>query len=168
MKLTKNKNKQELVLYFEKEPEDLVVPEQAETVVQAAIAATLRSEEFASGAEVSVTFCDDAYIRELNREYREKDMPTDVLSFPIFDTDEEDPLDEEIVPLGDIVLNLDRAALQGKELGHSLLREVAFLTVHSTLHLLGYDHERSAEEDEEMCQKQRSIIRDLESGELKL
>ena len=168
MKLTKHNNTDELILYFEKEAEDLALPENAESVVRAAIAATLRSEKFDSGAEVSVTFCGDAYIRELNRDYRGKDAPTDVLSFPIFDTDEEDPIEEDVMPLGDIVLNLDRAALQGEELGHSLLREVAFLTVHSTLHLLGYDHERSAEEDEEMCQKQRSIIRDLESGELKL
>ena len=168
MKLKKSKNTGELILYFEKEPESVTPPAEAEAVIRAAVAATLRYEGFSHGAEVSVTFCNDAYIRELNREYRDKDAPTDVLSFPIFDTDEEDPIDEEILPLGDIVLNLDRAALQGEELGHSLLREMAFLTVHSTLHLLGYDHERSPEEDEEMCAKQREIIAILENGELKL
>ncbi len=168
MKLKKPKNAGDLILYFEKEPEDVTPPAEAEAVVRAAVAATLQYEQFSQGAEVSVTFCNDDYIRELNREYRDKDVPTDVLSFPIFDADEEDPIDEEILPLGDIVLNLDRAALQGKELGHSLLREVAFLTVHSTLHLLGYDHERSPEEDEEMCAKQRDVIAILENGELKL
>ena len=168
MKLKKQKSSNELILYFEKEPETVVPPAEAEAVVRAAVAATLAYEQFGAGAEVSVTFCNDGYIQELNREYRGKDAPTDVLSFPIFDADEEDPLDEEILPLGDIVLNLDRAALQGAELGHSLLREVAFLTVHSTLHLLGYDHERSADEDEEMCKKQRDIIAILENGEMKL
>ncbi|MBQ8175339.1 MAG: rRNA maturation RNase YbeY [Clostridia bacterium] len=165
MKLSKYQKADELVLYFETEPETLKVPSEAENVVRLAIAEALRYEQFEAGAEVSVTFCNDDFIRELNREYREKDTPTDVLSFPIFDADEEDPVAEEIVPLGDIVLNLDRAALQGAELGHSLLREVAFLTVHSILHLLGYDHERSPEEDEEMCQKQRDIIAILENGE---
>lgn len=168
MKLTKNQKADELVLYFETEPEDLAVPAEAEKVVRAAIAGTLQYEQFGAGAEVSVTFCNDAYIQELNREYRGKDAPTDVLSFPIFDTDEEDPIAEETVPLGDIVLNLDRAETQGKELGHSLLRELAFLTVHSTLHLLGYDHERSPEEDEEMCAKQREVIAILENGECTL
>jgi probable rRNA maturation factor len=165
MKLTRKKKTDELVLYFEVEPEGLALPERAEAVIRQAIAQTLRYEQFGAGAEVSITFCNDADIQELNREYREKDAPTDVLSFPIFDTDEEDPIAGEIIPLGDIVLNLDRAALQGAELGHSLLRELAFLTVHSTLHLLGYDHERSPEEDEEMCQKQRDIIAIIENGE---
>ena len=166
--MTKEGTQKNLILYFEKEPESVAPPTEAESVVRAAIDATLTYEQFGAGAEVSVTFCNDAYIQELNRQYRDKDTPTDVLSFPIFDTDEEDAVVEETLPLGDIVLNLDRAALQGAELGHSLLRELAFLTVHSTLHLLGYDHERSAEEDEEMCRKQRNIMTTLENGELKL
>ena len=168
MKLTNQSNTGRLNLYFEKEPQELAVSEQAESVVRRAIEATLQYENFSADAEVSITFCNDEYIHELNRQYREKDASTDVLSFPMFDADEEVPTFDEILPLGDIVLNLDRTALQATELGHSFLREIAFLTVHSTLHLLGYDHERSAEEDEEMCRKQREIITVLENGEIQL
>ncbi len=148
----------QLTIYFERVPDELSVPEEAEAILRLAIETTLQYESFFEGAEVSVTFCDGPYIRTLNATYRDKDTETDVLSFPLFDEDEEDPVCGEVVPLGDIVLNLDRAAQQGKELGHSAMREAAFLAVHSTLHLLGYDHERSAEDEEEMCAKQREII----------
>lgn len=147
-----------LTIYFEKMPDELSVPEEAEEIVRLAVETTLQWENFFEDSEVSVTFCDGPYIRTLNATYRDKDAETDVLSFPLFDEDEEDPVLGETVPLGDIVLNLDRAAQQGQELGHSVMREMAFLVVHSTLHLLGYDHERSPEEEEEMCAKQREII----------
>ncbi len=149
-------------LYFGKEPEDLSVLPKAEEVIRTAIQEALAYEEFFAPAEISVTFCDGPYIRELNAEYRDKDSETDVLSFPIFDQDEEDPVEGEIIPLGDIVLNVDRAAQQASELGHSTLREMAFLAIHSTLHLLGYDHERSPEDDEDMCRRQRDIITKIE------
>lgn len=160
----KPQKKSVLTLYFDTTPEGLAVPREAEGVIRLAIEKTLQYENFCADAEVSVTFCDGAYIRALNAEYRDKDSETDVLSFPIFDEEEEDPILGETVPLGDIVLNLDRAAKQGEELGHSQLREVAFLTIHSTLHLLGYDHERSTEEDEDMCQRQREIIQAVEAN----
>ena len=147
-----------LTIYFEKEPDKLVISEEVEEVVRLSIETTLQCENFFEDAEVSVTFCDGPYIRTLNATYRDKDAETDVLSFPLFDEDEEDPVCGEVVPLGDIVLNLDRAAQQGAELGHSAMRETAFLTAHSTLHLLGYDHERSLQEEEEMCARQREII----------
>ena len=102
---------------------------------------------------VSVVITDDAEIRELNRDYRNKDCATDVLSFPLYD--EHGNLDEE---LGDIVISLERAAAQAEEYGHSLEREVAFLTAHSMLHLLGYDHE---EDEEEMFDKQKEILNEL-------
>ena len=148
----------ELTIYFEREPDNLSIPADAEEVVRLAIDITLQSENFFEDVEVSVTFCDGPHIRALNATYRNKDAETDVLSFPLFDEDEADPIFGETVPLGDIVLNLDRAAQQGAELGHSAMREAAFLTVHSTLHLLGYDHERSPEDEEEMCRRQREII----------
>jgi len=103
---------------------------------------------------VSVLITDDEYIRELNRQYRDKDAPTDVLSFPLYDEDGE--LDEE--ELGDIVISLERAALQAEEYGHTLEREVAFLTAHSMLHLIGYDHEDS---EDEMFSKQEEILKEL-------
>ena len=104
----------------------------------------------------------------LNREYREKDAATDVLSFPMYEADElpkGGDADGETVTLGDIVLSVERAAEQAAELGHSTEREIAFLCIHSTLHLLGYDHERGEEEDEDMCRRQREILLKMGLGE---
>ncbi len=154
-----------LSLYTACEPEDMMLPPRAEEVVAAAIRTTLEEESFFENTEISLTFCDGAYIRKLNATYRQKDAETDVLSFPMFDEDEEDMLDEEVIPLGDIVLNVARAAEQARELSHSHLREMAFLAVHSTLHLLGYDHERGEAEDEDMCARQRRIMTTLSEKE---
>ena len=165
MKIKNDRKKQAEVsceVYFGTEPEELSVLPKADEMIQAAIQETLNYEDFFAPAEISVTFCDGPYIRKLNAEYRDKDSETDVLSFPIFDQDEEDPVEGEIIPLGDIVLNVDRAAQQASELGHSTLREMAFLAIHSPLHLLGYDHERSPEDDEDMCRRQRDIIAKIE------
>ncbi|MGL5514018.1 MAG: rRNA maturation RNase YbeY [Sporomusa sp.] len=99
-------------------------------------------------AEVSVVLADDEYIRQLNRQYRGKDMPTDVLSFAMNEQGADDsepditdaPNDLEIL-LGDIIISLETTARQAKEFSHSLERELAYLTIHGMLHLLGYDHE---------------------------
>lgn len=103
---------------------------------------------------VSVLITDNEEIHGLNLEYREKDAPTDVLSFPLFD--EDGNLDDE--ELGDIVISLERAKAQAEEYNHSLKREVAFLTAHSMLHLLGYDHENG---EQEMYIKQDEILNEL-------
>ena len=98
---------------------------------------------------------------------RGKDTPTDVLSFPMYtreEVDELSPSDDEVIPLGDVVLCLPRAREQAEELGHGFLREVAFLTVHSVLHLLGYDHELSPEDDELQCARQRDIVASMFTG----
>ena len=114
-------------------------------------ARVLAAESLPAAAEVSLTFVDDAAIRELNRTYRGKDAPTDVLSFPQWEPAEiearrgtagdagvlQGPAD---LLLGDVVISLERAAAQAEEYGHSLDREVAYLYVHGLLHLLGYDH----------------------------
>jgi len=133
------------------------------SIIRKAILATLEHENFKYDAEVSVTLCDNSYIRKLNKQYRGKDKHTDVLSFPIYDNGEFD-MTECIsgAVLGDIVISLERAKEQAVELGHGFVREVAFLTVHSTLHLLGYDHERSKEEDELQCKLQKEIVSSLE------
>ena len=131
------------------------------SVVRRAIVSALEYEGFDRNAEVSVTFCDNLHIRSLNAEFREKDKATDVLSFPIYEADEVRVTEDEPVTLGDIVLSVERTEEQARELGHSFLRELAFLTVHSTLHLLGYDHERGKAEDEDMCRRQREIIEKL-------
>ena len=103
---------------------------------------------------VSVLITENEEIHGLNLEYRQKDAPTDVLSFPLFD--EEGNLDDE--ELGDIVISLERAKAQAEEYNHSLKREVAFLTAHSMLHLLGYDHENG---EQEMYVKQDEILNEL-------
>ena len=133
------------------------------SVIRKAILKTLEHEKFKFDAELSVTLCDNAYIKKLNKAYRDKDKPTDVLSFPMYENGEFD-ISECIsgAVLGDIVISLEGAKEQAKELGNSFLREVAFLTVHSTLHLLGYDHERSKEEDELQCKIQKEIVNSLE------
>ena len=129
-------------------------------VVREAVKATLDFESFPYDAEVSVTFCDNEYIRELNSKFRGIDRHTDVLSFPIAeDGDLEEAFDGEKLCLGDIVLSLERAREQANEFGHPFEREVAFLCVHSTLHLLGYDHETGEEDEADMRARQREIMK---------
>ena len=130
--------------------------------VRDAIYATLEREGFEYPAEVSVTFCSAEHIHKLNLEFRGVDKPTDVLSFPLYENGEFDPDECQMgAALGDIVISVPRAKAQAEELGNSFIREVAFLAVHSTLHLLGYDHERSAEDDELQCRLQREIIESI-------
>ena len=133
------------------------------STVREAIIRTLDHEGFEYDASLSVTFCDNAYIKDLNSRFRGVDKHTDVLSFPMYEDGNFD-MAECIsgAVLGDIVISVERAKEQAKELGNSFLREVAFLTIHSTLHLLGYDHERSEADDEEQCRIQKEIISGME------
>ena len=126
-------------------------------LVKRAVIATLEFEDFGRRAEVSVTFTDNEKIHALNREYRNVDRLTDVLSFPLSDGEDYDT-DGDAVLLGDIVISLERAQTQAEEYGHSFEREVAFLTVHSMLHLLGYDHETSPEDERDMFARQDEIL----------
>ena len=129
------------------------------SLIEKAIRGTLECEKFERDVVVSVTFTDNEGIREKNREFRDIDRATDVLSFPMYDMANGDLPEEGMdCELGDIVLSLERAAEQAEEFGHSYERECAFLTVHSMLHLLGYDHVNSEEEDEEMRAHQRVIM----------
>lgn len=130
-------------------------------------------EEFEEG-EVSLTFVDDQRIHELNKEYRGFDKPTDVLSFAlqetgedeleiIYEVSEDDELendeldDNEVEPLGDIIISVETAIAQAEEYGHSIERELGFLFVHGFLHLIGYDHENEAAE-KVMFSKQEEIL----------
>ena len=142
---------------FKDEQDKYEVRAAMRAIVRKAIFNTLVYEGFDRDVEVSVTFTDNEQIKELNAQYRGKNSATDVLSFPMFD-DLNDMPSLETLPLGDIVISLERAAIQGYHLYHSLYHEVAFLTVHSTLHLLGYDHELSDEDEEEMIRKQKEIM----------
>jgi len=130
---------------------DFDLQETAELVMET----FLDEEQCPYEASVSITITDDGAIREINREHRGIDRPTDVLSFPMFD---EDFGDGEDAILGDIVLSLEKAVEQAEAYGHSLRREIAFLTVHSVLHLLGYDHEEGKAEESEMFSRQEAIL----------
>lgn len=117
-------------------------------------------------AEISLTFTDNAGIREINREYRGIDKPTDVLSFPMLDFGEDEidaefETDEGLVMLGDIVISVERARAQAAELGHSLRRELAFLAAHSMLHLLGWDHVDDPDGERYMIEKQNEALNQL-------
>ncbi len=97
-------------------------------------------------AEVSITLTDNVYIHELNMKYRNIDRPTDVLSFALNEGEEPEIVDGPVVNmLGDIIISVERATEQAAEYGHSIEREIAFLTVHGMLHLLGYDHMEEAD-----------------------
>lgn len=122
-------------------------------LIRDTVKAALEYENFEGSAEVSVTICDNEQIHELNLEYRGIDRATDVLSFPLFDEEE-----NGVTPLGDIVISLEKAIEQSKEYGHPLERELAFLTAHSVLHLLGYDHETSKEDEADMFARQEAIL----------
>ena len=151
-----------LRIYFENEQDKLPLTYKMKMLVRQAIETTLDFEDFQNHCEVSVTFTDNEGIHELNKKFRGVDKPTDVLSFPLFDFEgetEEPPIDEVMSNLGDIVISLEKAREQAEEFGHSFDRETAFLCVHSMLHLLGYDHERSDEEDVEMRSKQTEIMK---------
>ncbi|TLN16168.1 rRNA maturation RNase YbeY [bacterium] len=111
----------------------------------------LKLEKAAPEAEVSIALVDDLYIRELNRQYRHKDCPTDVLSFAMReDTGEEPPVEgeeDDAALLGDVVISMETAERQAVEFGHSFPREVAYLAAHGVLHLLGYDHETDTDRE---------------------
>lgn len=150
-----------LTVYYENQQAEERVTYKLKMLLRQAIEQTLAYEQYQNTAQLSVTFTDNDGIQELNRRFRNIDAPTDVLSFPLFDfegEEDEPPIDEIENMLGDIVLNLERARQQAEEFGHSFEREVAFLTVHSMLHLLGYDHETTEQDELDMREKQRRIM----------
>ena len=153
-----------LKIYFENDQEKHSIHYNLKMLIRHTILETLDYEGMENDAEVSVTFVDDEGIRELNKKFRNLDKPTDVLSFPLLDYEgesEEPFFDELCHNLGDIVISLERAMAQANEFGHSFEREVAFLTAHSMLHLLGYDHELSDEDDADMRARQNDIMERL-------
>ena len=118
--------------------------------------------------EVDVRITNDFGIHEINREMREVDRATDVLSFPVFDLiPGELPSEEDadpgtgLVPLGDMVISMEHVTAQAKEYGHSNRRELAYLVVHSTLHLLGYDHLDEGEQKKQMREREEAILAEL-------
>ena len=135
------------------------IPSGLRILIRRSCNAVLEFEGFEQPAEISVTFVDNAEIQTLNAQYRGKDMPTDVLSFPLgengkYDVDQ----DTGACLLGDIVISMEKAMEQAELYGHPLQREVAYLTVHSMLHLLGYDHEQGGLAAVKMREKEEAVL----------
>ena len=135
------------------------IPSGLRILIRRSCNAVLEFEGYEQPAENSVTFVDNAEIQTLNAQYRGKDMPTDVLSFPLgedgkYDVDQ----DTGACLLGDIVISMEKAMEQAELYGHPLQREVAFLTVHSMLHLLGYDHEQGGLAAVKMREKEEAVL----------
>ena len=126
--------------------------------IKAAAEAVLETEGIEDKCELSVLLTDDEGIHVINREFRDVDKPTDVLSFPMGDIDPETGR----LLLGDMVLNVNRAEAQGAEFGHGAEHEISYLTVHSVLHLLGYDHVDEGEMKKQMRGREKLIMSRIE------
>ena len=149
-------------LYISNEQHDYAMNCKFCHLMEEAIRNTLWHECYFRRWEISLTLTDDEGIRGMNKQFRGVDAPTDVLSFPQYSFVGLDaPHGFRRAVLGDIVINTQRCAKQAKEFGHSFEQEAAFLCVHSVLHLLGYDHEVSLEDEEEMCRIQREVVKSL-------
>jgi len=139
------------------------VTEEQITLIEKLLNYASRLENVREGAEVSITFVDNEKIQEINREYRGKDKPTDVISFALEEMGEGEIeiIGIDMPPvLGDIIISVPKAREQAEEYGHSFMRELGFLAVHGFLHLLGYDHE-TEEEEKEMFSKQSRILEEF-------
>ena len=144
---------------------EVKVPVGIRLLIRKCCHAVTESENFQGDSEVSVSFVNDERIHELNKEYRDVDRPTDVLSFPMGEDGVYDLNNETgAYILGDIVISLETALKQASAYGHSLEREIGFLTVHSMLHLLGYDHETSQEDEDDMFARQKEIVKEIREG----
>ena len=147
---------------------DVDIPEGTETQFRTVITAALKAEGVDVPCEINVLFTDDEGIHQINLDMREVDRPTDVLSFPMFDLEPgEHPTGEDadpatgLIPLGDMCISLERAAAQAAEFGHSVQRELCYLTVHSVLHLLGYDHMDEGPMKAQMRAREETILESL-------
>jgi probable rRNA maturation factor len=145
-----------------KQTEIKKIPVGIKLLIRRCCQAVLTMEHFQHDAEISVSFVSNEEIKKLNSIYRQKDSVTDVLSFPLTDGKNFEPVgNSNIVMLGDIVISLETAIKQAAIFGHSLEREIGFLTVHSTLHLLGYDHELSSLDERIMREKEEHVLDEL-------
>lgn len=142
---------------------DFEITEEFEKLFNDVVKESLRYEEFDPECEVSLSIVSNDEIQEINKQFREIDAPTDVLSFPLLTFEEGEQADvneNNEIMLGDIIISIDKAKAQADEYGHGLRRELAFLTAHSMLHLMGYDH-MEEEEQKEMFKKQDDILNNL-------
>lgn len=152
-----------LKVYVKNKQNIVKIPVGIRLLIRRCCQAVLATEKFDKDAEVSVSFVTNKEIRSLNKAYRNKDAETDVLSFPLTNEDGTQEVNTETgyVLLGDVVISLETAVKQAEMYGHSLEREVGFLTVHSMLHLLGYDHETSPLDERIMREKEENVLEKL-------
>ncbi len=152
-----------LKVYVKNNQNTVKIPSGIRLLIRRCCHAVLVSEGFTQNAEVSVSFVSNSEIKSLNKVYRNKDSVTDVLSFPLTDADGhmETNMETGFVMLGDIVISIETAVKQANIYGHSLDREIGFLTVHSMLHLLGYDHETSKLDERIMREKEEAVLEKL-------
>ena len=136
--------------------------------IRKVIRTALAAEGMTLPCEIDVRITNDSGIHEINREMRDVDRATDVLSFPVFDLIPGELPDEEdadpgtgLIPLGDMVISMERVTAQAKEYGHSNRRELAYLVVHSVLHLLGYDHLDEGPQKKQMREREEAILAEL-------
>lgn len=150
-------------VYFDNRQEKREIDQKLLKLLESVIENALERGGIKIPVEVCISLVEDREIQSLNREYRGRDVPTDVLSFPLIDRDDLDkqvPTEIEVL-LGDIIISAERADEQAKEYGHSFQRELAYLTVHGILHLLGYDHS-SPQEEKVMRAKEEEILEILQ------
>jgi probable rRNA maturation factor len=136
------------------------------SIIGKCIEATLKAENIPVKCEINVLVTNDKGIHAINKASRDIDRPTDVLSFPMFQLEAGNPpedweeyidIETDMCPLGDMCISLERAIAQAKEFGHSVRREVGYLTIHSMLHLLGYDHLDEGEQKRQMRAREEAI-----------
>ncbi len=141
---------------------EVKIPTGLRMLVRRCCNAVLKLENFEGSAEISVTFVDNKTIRDYNKQYRDKDYVTDVLSFPMGENGvyDLDPANGAKM-LGDVVISMEKAVEQAERFGHSLQREVGYLTAHSVLHLLGYDHEDEGLQRVRMREKEERVMEQL-------
>lgn len=156
-----------MLITLENDQDKIVIDDALKSRLVAGLNAAARLHGLTEKTEVDITIVDDEEIHRLNREYRDVDRPTDVLSFALDEGGEDEPelldaLEEHL--LGDIIISAETAQRQGEEFGHGLTREVVYLAVHGLLHLLGYDH--MTEEDKVIMRaKEEEALREIELSE---
>lgn len=168
MKNRRHKKVDETKVYIEDEQTAVALNEQQLELLQRTAIQCLKDESFSRGCEINILLTDDETIRQINKQHRDIDRPTDVLSFPMADIDNGEILsdqgdvdmDEGLLLLGDIIISMETALKQSSDYGHSLERELAFLTAHGVFHLLGYDHMETQEETN-MISKQEAALEKL-------
>jgi probable rRNA maturation factor len=155
-------------ILIENEQDKIQADEELINAIRRTILSCLEFEGFDTPCEINVTLTDNDNIKDINRQFRNIDAATDVLSFPMLDmqdgrltsTEGDMDLDNGLLLLGDIVISLERALQQAEEYGHSFMREVAFLTSHGIFHLLGYDH-MDSEQEKNMFGRQEAVLEKL-------